>query len=268
MPKTLVSGRFDLLVRQSRIPFRIDLAGGWLDHPFVSRLAAGPVITAAIEPQDGFFGRSGLAGSTRGKAIRLWGMDLPPGDAEETARVLFGYDNLPGSAFISGSQDSLGIVLAGVNRLFYDSGYWPARIDSLVDETTLAWLQRHLRLVPLYPRPAGYSVLDGVDLRKGWAEALAGAAEACWQAITARDAESLGSAVTAGFHAQCAMFPHMADQPIREEVARWRERVLGLKISGAGGGGYLVLVTAEDVAGSLGVTIRSGDEPLMNADDR
>ena len=33
-----------------RVPFRIDLAGGWLDQPFVSRHHPGAVVTISIEP--------------------------------------------------------------------------------------------------------------------------------------------------------------------------------------------------------------------------
>ncbi|MCR4414278.1 MAG: adenylyltransferase/cytidyltransferase family protein [Thermoguttaceae bacterium] len=245
------------LVAQARVPFRLDLAGGWLDQPWVSRIAPGPVITVSIEPSPEFAGRSGMAGSTRTKAIRLWGMELPEGDPEETARVLFAYDNPPGAEFVSGSQDALGIVLPGANRLYYAGGYWPEQIDTLRDAETLAWLQRRLRLLPLGARPAGYSVLDRVDLRKAWVESLAWAAEACWQAIARHDAVALGEAVTAGFSAQCAMFPRMTNPAIRQEIDRVRRRAHGVKITGAGGGGYLILVTDDDVPGTLPVTIRT-----------
>ncbi len=245
------------LVAQARMPFRLDLAGGWLDQPWVSRIAPGPVITVSIEPSPEFAGRSGMASSTRSKAVRLWGMDLPEGDPEETARALFAYDNPPGAEFVSGSQDALGIALPGANRLHYAGGYWPDRIDTLRDAETLRWLQRRLRLWPLGPRPEGYSVLDRVDLRKAWVESLARAAEACWEAIARRDAALLGEAVTTGFHAQCAMFPLMADSAIHDEIARLRDRAHGVKITGAGGGGYLILVADDEVPGTLPVTIRT-----------
>ena len=44
----------------NRIPFRIDLAGGWLDQPFVSKHYPGPVITISIEPTIEFNERSGV----------------------------------------------------------------------------------------------------------------------------------------------------------------------------------------------------------------
>jgi cytidyltransferase-like protein len=35
---------------ECNIPYRIDLAGGWLDQPFVSKFAPGPVLTISLEP--------------------------------------------------------------------------------------------------------------------------------------------------------------------------------------------------------------------------
>src|SRR5690606_38222375 len=70
-------------------PYRINLAGGWLDQPFVSKLHPGPVIVASIEPTTEFQLRSGMATSTRQTAKRLWGNRLPLGDPIELARVLF-----------------------------------------------------------------------------------------------------------------------------------------------------------------------------------
>ena len=264
------------LVAEARIPYRLDLAGGWLDQPWVSRIAPGAVITVSIEPQPDFLNRSGLASSTRQTALHLWGMDLPEGDEEWLGRVLFACDNPPGTEFVSGSQDALGIVLPGANRLEYRGSYWPERIESLRDEGTLAWLERHLWLVPLWPRPAGYRVLANVDLRKTWVQRLAQAADACWQAIRQRDARGLGQAMTAGFHAQCAMFPHMADTAVYEQIARLRDggsaggspsphpasatpqnsEIYGLKITGAGGGGYLIVAAEEPPPGALGIRIR------------
>ncbi len=254
------------LVAEARIPYRLDLAGGWLDQPWVSRIAPGAVITVSIEPRPDFLGRSGLASSTRQMALRLWGLDLPEGDAEWLARVLFACENPPGTAFVSGSQDALGIVLPGASRLEYRGTYWPEKIESLGDESTLAWLEQHLWLVPLWPRPVGYCVLEHVDLRKAWVQSLAQAAEACWQAIRQQDARGLGRALTAGFYAQCAMFPHMADAEVHQRIDALRggcapgdpdfSGIYGVKISGAGGGGYVIVVADRAPAAALPIKIR------------
>ena len=61
------------LRRLQRMPYRIDLAGGWLDQPFVSTHFPGPVITVSIEPTLEFNECSGMASSTRRTALKLWG---------------------------------------------------------------------------------------------------------------------------------------------------------------------------------------------------
>ncbi len=48
----------------NRIPYRIDMAGGWLDQPWVSKFYPGPVLTFSIEPTVEFNERSGMASST------------------------------------------------------------------------------------------------------------------------------------------------------------------------------------------------------------
>jgi cytidyltransferase-like protein len=77
------------LRQECRIPYRIDLAGGWLDQPYVSKFYPGPVVTISIEPDYKFSDRSGMATSTRKKAIELWHADIPGGDREMLAKILF-----------------------------------------------------------------------------------------------------------------------------------------------------------------------------------
>ena len=68
------------------IPFRIDVAGGWLDQPFVSKYYPGPVITISLEPTVDYNDRSGMASSTRRSAIDLWGPRLPAGPSSRPPR--------------------------------------------------------------------------------------------------------------------------------------------------------------------------------------
>ena len=42
------------LRQECNIPYRIDLAGGWLDQPYVSKYHPGPVLTICIEPDYDF----------------------------------------------------------------------------------------------------------------------------------------------------------------------------------------------------------------------
>ncbi len=243
-----------------QMPYRIDLAGGWLDQPFVSELYPGPVLTISLEPTLSFNERSGMATSTRNKALDLWGPRLPPGDAEKLARILFAYDNPPGTKAISGSQDSIGIVIPGLNRAHYDGEYWPSRIDHVGSETTLQFVERALYLVPLGPRESGYDPLSVRNITREGAQALAQAAESCWQAILQHDLRGFGQAMRAAFEAQVAMFPNMVNDLVHELIDRYQQVAYGWKLSGAGGGGYLILVSEQPIERAVRVLIRRGVE--------
>ena len=116
------------LRQECNIPYRIDLAGGWLDQPYVSKHHGGPVLTISIEPDYDFNNRGGMSTSSRKAAIEMWHVDIPEGDRETLATMLFRYENPPGSPYISGSQEAIGIVMPCLNRLNYDGGYWPRSI--------------------------------------------------------------------------------------------------------------------------------------------
>lgn len=241
------------------IPFRIDLAGGWLDQPFVSKFYSGPVLTVSIEPTIEFNNRSGMSSSTRNKAIELWRTEIPSGDREKLAKVLFTYENPPGTKVIAGSQDSLGIVLPCLNKLNYNGDYWPEKIESVYDEEIISWIEHHLFLVTLGPRHSSYSVLDNTNINEAGAKALAVAAEDCWKAVLAKDVEAFGKAFTASFEAQIAMFPHMVNEDIITQIDAYRSKVAGWKLSGAGGGGYLIFVSDKPLENAIQIRIRRRD---------
>lgn len=245
-----------MLRHECRIPYRIDLAGGWLDQPFVSSCYPGPVLTISIEPEYEFNDRSGMSTSSRKKAIELWQTDIPEGDKEKLAKTLFCFENPPGTKYVSGSQDSLGIVMPGLNKLEYNGGYWPEKIDSNTDPELLKWIEERIWLYPLYPRRASYDVLANTQVNPENAKALSDAAHACWDAIHARDAKAFGEQVRKAFEAQIAMFPHMMYDDIQVEIDRHKDSVLGWKLSGAGGGGYLIFVSEKPVEKAIQIHIR------------
>lgn len=241
------------------IPFRIDLAGGWLDQPFVSKFYPGPVLTISIEPTLEFNNRSGMSSSTRKKAIELWRTEIPLGDREKLAKILFTFENPPGTVEVAGSQDALGIVMPGVNKYEYEGDYWPTSIESKHEEEILSWLENHLYLITLGPRNSTYSVLENTNINEAGAKALADAANNCWSAIQNLDVVSFGKAVTASFEAQIAMFPNMVYDDIFKLIDTYKDEVLGWKLSGAGGGGYLILVSEKPIPNSIKVKIRRKD---------
>src|SRR5664280_1761889 len=94
--------------RDMRFPYRLCLAGGWIDQPWVSKIYPGSVVVAQIWPTKDFNDRSGLATSSRNVGIRIWGDKYPEGSYEQNAKLLFGAENPPGKTYVSGSQDHIG----------------------------------------------------------------------------------------------------------------------------------------------------------------
>ena len=245
----------DLRQRDS-LPYRIDLAGGWLDQPYVSKHYPGPVITISLEPTLEFNERSGMASSTRRHAAELWGTKLPVDNYEKIAKILFCYDNPPGTEVISGSQDSIGLVFPGLAYSYYKGAYWPSRIGHRLDEPLLSFVERSLQLVSLGPRFAEYDPLSHTTIDRERASRLADAAERHWQAIMDRDIVCLGRTMRESFEAQVAMFPNMINERVLALIEEHRDRALGWKLSGAGGGGYLILVAEKPIPGAVRVIAR------------
>ena len=239
-----------------RIPYRNDLAGGWLDQPYVSKFYPGTVITICVEPDYEFNDRSGMSTSSRNKAIELWQTDIPEGDSEKLAKTLFCFENPPGTKYVSGSQDSLGITMPGLNRYFYDNDYWPSKIESRLDDDLLTWIEQRIWMIPLYPRKSDFDVLADTRIDERGAKALSLAAEELWNSLMKKDARTVGEAFTRSFEAQISMFPNMVNTEILEQIEHYKQAALGWKISGAGGGGYLILFSETPIDKAIQIRIR------------
>ena len=244
------------LRKECKIPYRIDLAGGWLDQPYVSKHYPGPVLTISIEPDYDFNSRGGMSTSSRKAAIEMWQVDIPEGDKETLAKMVFRYENPPGSPYVSGSQDAIGIVMPGLNRLNYDGGYWPENIESVKDAEVLDFIEKNLWLIPMAPRSGSYDVLENTNIDAVGAERLSRAAIECWNAINAKDVDAWGKATTESFMAQIAMFPNMMAEHVVKAINEYKDSVKGYKITGAGGGGYLVIINDTPVKNALQIRIR------------
>ena len=120
-----------------KIPYRLALAGGWIDQPYVSKFDPSPpgsMVTVQVEPQFRFMDRSGICGSTRRIALDIWNGTVPSHrDKMELVRGLYEEENKDVKD-PSGSQDMIGLVYPGVNRLDYnykhEGGYFPVHIES------------------------------------------------------------------------------------------------------------------------------------------
>ncbi|MCQ2188140.1 MAG: adenylyltransferase/cytidyltransferase family protein [Bacteroidales bacterium] len=229
-----------------KIPTRLDLAGTWIDQPYVSCLCPGWALTISLEPTFEIRERCGLSTSTRNQIMRIWPYQLPNMDPETLARLVFCFENHPEreGGHISGAQDAIGICVPGLARHYYDNHFWPEKIETCQDEMVLGWLESHLCMISLEPRVPGCSVVRGKDITAPKVQALANAAESCWNAILACDLEAFASSYMASFNAQTAMFPAMIQGCVAPAIEHWShtDGVLAWKMPGAGGGGYLALV--------------------------
>lgn len=259
-----------LKAESCRIPTRLDLAGTWIDQPYVSQYAPGWAITVSLEPTFEIRERCGLSTSTRNMIRKIWPYKLPDMDPEMLAKLVFCFENEPerSDGIISGAQDAIGICMPGLVRHWYDKRFWPLKFESCQDEAVLGWLEDHLCMIPMFPRRPGCSVVDGTHIDRPNVERLAAAADNCWNAILRRDLDAFAAAYRASFDAQITMFPGMIQPGVQEYIDKWSAEpgVLAWKMPGAGGGGYLALVV-EDLAAfcashpeAVQLTIRRADE--------
>jgi cytidyltransferase-like protein len=239
-----------------RFPYRICIAGGWIDQPWVSEIHSGSVVVAQLWPTIDFNDRSGMATSSRKIAIELWDGKIPAGDPVRNAKLLFGAENPPDCKYVSGSQDQIGLLVPGVNRLFYDGGFWPAKIDNSIDPDVCDWLSDVLHLVPLEPRPVGFDPIAIKNLEKQYVKALGEAGEQCWESIRKKDVKGLGRSMTQTFMMWKKILPNTVPEWVMKEMeTKYMNNYPGAITSGSGGG-YAVVVSEKAIEGAIKIKVK------------
>jgi len=248
------------------IPYRLQLAGGWIDQPFVSRLnpkPPGSMVVVQIEPNFRPMDRSGIASGTRAIAAKIWNGRLPRRPLDELVRELYEAENR-GKAEPSGSQDMIGLIYPGVNRLDYDfrfgGGVFPSHIESCNSSRVARWLEKVLHLIPVGPRPEGYSPLGVKNLDPKWVARLGRSGKDCYDAIVRTDATALGASFNLNMKCWEMLLPHVVRHPLVQLdlmplLNAYQQQYLGAMYSGCGGG-YLIVVSNETVPGALNVDVR------------
>jgi hypothetical protein len=179
------------------------------------------------------------------------------------ARELYEVEN-KGKAEPSGSQDMIGLVYPGVNRLDYDfqihGGIFPSHIESCNKIKVARWLEKVLHLIPVEPRPDGYSPLGIKNLEPKWVARLGQSGKNCFDAIVKMDARSLGASLNLNMKCWETLLPHVVRHPLlRVELlpllAAYQKQYLGAMYSGCGGG-YLIVISEKPVPGAFQVNVR------------
>ncbi len=248
------------------IPHRLQLAGGWIDQPFISRHNPDPfgsMVVVQIQPDFRPMDRSGIASGTRQIAMDLWKGKLPNRPPGELVRELYEVEN-KGKTEPSGSQDMIGLVYPGINRLDYDfkvhSGVFPSHIESCNSRKVARWLGSVLHLLPVEPRPEGYSPLGVRNLTPKWVASLGRSGRDCYDAIVKRDATALGASLNLTMKCWETLLPHVVRHPslrvdLMPILKAYQRQYPGAMYSGCGGG-YLIVVSEKPVPGSLKIEVR------------
>ena len=250
-----------------RIPHRLQLAGGWIDQPFVSRhdpAPPGSMVVVQIEPSFRPMDRSGLASGTRAVALKLWHGKIPNRPHADLVRELYRAEN-KGKTEPSGSQDMIGLIYPGINRLDYnfrvEGGVFPVHIETLNDSASARWLEHVLYLVPVEPRPLGYSPLGKKNLEPRWIARLGQAGRDCFDAIRRRDLAALGQSLNLNMRCWESLLPYVIRHPLIKVdlsalLRAYQQEYSGAMYSGCGGG-YLIVASRKPVPGAFQVNVRT-----------
>jgi hypothetical protein len=242
--------------KELKFPYRVCLAGGWIDQPWVSEIHPGSVVVAQIWPTIDFNDRSGMATSSRKVGIELWGDQYPGGNPVRNAQMLFGAENPPGTEYISGTQDHIGLLVPGISRLDYKGKFWPDHIENTTDKETCDWLSNVINLVPLQPRPEGYNPILKKNLTPVLVKRLGESGKACYDAILKKDVKLLGESMKETFLCWSEMLPYTVPNWVMEEMqTNYFPKYSGAITSGSGGG-YVVFPSEEEVEGAIKIKVR------------
>ena len=250
-----------------KIPYRLALAGGWIDQPFISRHNPSPpgsIVVVCIEPQFWFMERAGICTGTRNIALKLWKDGIPEHNLDELVQELYIAEN-GNKSEPSGSQDMIGLIYPGVNRIDYDfahrEGIFPVHIESNNDSETALWLENVINILPVAPRPDGYNPLETKNLHPDWIARLGDSGRVCYKAVIARDIKALGKSMNECMLCWEKILPgtvrhHTLNTELMPLLRYYQSMYPGAMYSGCGGG-YLFVASDTPVPGAFHIKVRT-----------
>ena len=122
-------------------------------------------------------------------------------------------------------------------------------------------MSRILHLIPVEPRPDGYSPLGIKNLTPKWVAQLGQSGQDCFAAIINMDAKSLGLSLNRNMRCWEMLLPQVVRHPLLRVdlmplLKAYQRQYLGAMYSGCGGG-YLIVVSEEAVPGAFQVRVRT-----------
>jgi hypothetical protein len=260
----------DIIRITGNFPYRMALAGGWIDQPFISKhnpTPPGSMVVVSLEPTFRFMERCGMATGTRQVALQIWGGGIPHADPAELTRILYEAENR-GKSDPSGSQDMAGLIYAGINRLDYDytveGGLFPAYVETTLDPDIARWLESVVHILPVSQRPEGYNPLGNERCDRGWIGRLGQSGRECYAAILTCDIQRLGDSLNESMKCWEVILPHTVRHPtlnldLIAILEYYQEKYPGAMYSGCGGG-YLYIISEDPPPGTFKIKIRLSDQ--------
>ncbi len=249
-----------------KLPYRIALAGGWIDQPFASMHNPSPpgsMVVVCVEPQFWFMERAGICIGTRKIALKLWKDGLPGRDPDKLVRQLYAAEN-KGKTEPSGSQDMIGLIYPGISRLDYDFAYhggiFPKHIESNNDTEVASWLENVIHILPVAPRPDEYDPLEIKNLQPDLIERLGNSGKTCYDAIIAHDVKALGQSMNECMLCwekilPCTVRHHTLKIDLLPLLEYYQSKYPGAMFSGCGGG-YLYVASETPIPGAFHIKVR------------
>ena len=120
-----------------------------------------------------------------------------------------------------------------------------------------------IHILPIAQRPPGYNPLGVKNIDPHWVRRLGQSGKDCFDAILARDLESLGASMNECMRCWEAILPNTVMHPaipidLRAILSYYQSRFAGAMYSGCGGG-YLFVASADFIPGSFHAKIRAGE---------
>jgi hypothetical protein len=221
------------------------------------------MVVVSVHPDFRFMDYCGMGTSTRRVANAIWGAALPDRPPSDLVRELYEAEN-SGKSEPSGSQDMVGLVYPGINRIDYDAshegGVFPAHVEGNHDPETASWLERVMHILPVAQRPAGYAPLGVRNLSAVWVRRLGASGAACFSSIILRDLAGLQASMNECMLCWETLLPQTVRHPtitvdLAGILAYYQREYGGAMYSGCGGG-YLYIATEREVPGSFRIRVR------------
>jgi cytidyltransferase-like protein len=253
--KSLVDRSTTNLRTINQIPLRLDFVS-FFDQIKLNSKLSGRVIVANINPID-VESRSGMSTSTLKTIYRMFGNKLPIHiEKHELSKILFTLENMDKTEYISGTVDQIGICYRGITMMSFDNSYWPNKIQSFGTIDTMKWLNKYLYIVQTKPRPPDFKLYDDVDqISMDTLKNQNNLVDECLISMEEKDIIRFGKCINNVHDNQKHIFPNYESDYCVDIIKHYRRNHLGCKLMGAGGYGYVMVVSNNPEQNFLKVNI-------------